>query len=303
MFIRKLSLSNRLRAIISLLLVGLVAASAGYRTLHAQTSVKLTLPPTTAVIATTAVNLPVTLDAAGQHVSGVLFSIDYDQRCLAFEGADNNGDGLPDGFQPLTPPQFSVSASFDATDDVGEFDVIILDFSLPFAALPAGPLAILHFTTICTPDYAGILRAPVEFSSRPQPSFSSPLGRNIDGVAIGGIVEIVDGAAPPTATPTFTPTPSPSPTPTATHTPTATPEHAPTFTPTPVTPTATPTPLGGQVKPPIPPTPTPTATPTVTATPTATATPTLTPLPSPPPAKAPGGQNASELFLPLIQNQ
>lgn len=271
----------------------LIAVALTGISLQAQSAARLTLPPTAVVVAGT-VELPVTLDSAGHPISGVLFSIDYDQSCLAFQGADADGDGLPDGFRSLAPPQFSVSAAFDAADSDGEIDVIILDFSLPFAQLSDGPLAILRFTATCVPDYAAIVRVPVEFSTSPPASFSNPLGRNVDGAVAGGVVEIVDGAAPPTPTPTATVTPTASPTPTATATPTAPPPDAPTSTPTQPAPTATSTPFGGQVKPPIPPTPTPTA--TSTASPTATAT-------AASPEETPFGQSGESLYLPAVQKQ
>lgn len=280
-------------AVAGVLAIVLVAVVHTGIALQAQSAARLTLPPTAAVVAGT-VELPVTLESAGHPISGVLFSIDYDQSCLAFQGDDADKDGLPDGFRSLAPPQFSVSAALDTADSDGEIDVIILDFSLPFAQLSDGPLAILRFTATCVPDYAGIVRVPVAFSSSPPASFSNPFGRNVDGAVTGSIVEIVDSAAPPTPTPTATMTPTASPTPTATVTPTALSPDAPTSTPTQPAPTATPTPFGGQVKPPIPPTPTPTA--TATASPAATAT-------AAPPEETPFGQSGESLFLPAIQKQ
>lgn len=283
------------------LTIALAAISHTGIALQAQSTARLTLPPTATIVAGT-VELPVTLDSAGHPISGVLFSIDYDQSCLAFQGGDADGNGLPDGFRSLAPFQFSVSASFDAADGDGEIDVIVLDFSLPFSQLPDGPLAVLSFTATCTPEYAAIMRVPVGFSPNPPPSFSSPFGRNVDGSVAGGIVEIVDSAAPPTPTPTVTVTPTASPTPTATVTPTAPPPDAPTITPTQPAPTVTPTPFGGQVKPPVPPTPTPSATPT--ATPTSTVTPSLTVIPtSAVPEETPFGQSGEMLFLPAVQKQ
>lgn len=290
-------------AVAGVLVIVLVTVAHTGIALQAQSTARLTLPPTAAVVAGT-VELPVTLDSAGYPISGVLFSIDYDQSCLAFQGGDADGDGLPDGFRSLVPPQFSVSAAFDAADTDGEIDVIILDFSLPFARLSDGPLALLRFTATCVPDYAGIVRVPVEFSTSPPASFSNPLGRNVDGAFAGGVVEIVDGAAPPTPTPTVTVTvtPTASSTPTATTTPTAPPPDAPTSSPTEPAPTATPTPFGGQVKPPIPPTPTPSATPTITPTATSTASPTATATAAPP-EEPPFGQSGESLYLPAVQKQ
>lgn len=282
-----------LRRILALMLSlsSLAAAVAGYRSIYAQAAVKLSLPATSSTTAAAVVDVPVSLDTAGQQVSGVLFSVDYDQHCLRFHNADADADGLPDGFQALIPADFSVSAAVDATDDDGEIDAIVLDLSLPFSSLPPGPIAVLRFTATCVPEYASIVRSPIEFSTSPSASFSSPLGRNIHGFTVGGIVEIVDSAAPPTATPTRTPTTVASSTPTASLTPTPTLIE---ITGTPmqeVTPTATPTPSGGQVKPPLPPSATPTATPTIPPPPTAT---------SLAPEEAPSGQSAENLFLPAI---
>ncbi len=269
----------------------LCVAFAGYRTLLAQTLVKLTLPAYTATAAAAEVELPIHLDTAGQKVSGVLFSVDYDPRCLEFEGADADGNGLPDGIQALTPPQFSFSAAFNPADAQGEIDVVLLDLSVPFAELPTGPLAILRFTTTCIPSAGGVESAVLRFSDRPQPSFGDPLGKNVAGVWAGGVIDILDAAAPPA---TFTPTPYPSatatPTVTATSTP-VTPDPGATPPTEPATPTATVT--SQPLLPPVPPTPTPTHTPT--ATPPPTSTPEITP------EVTPGGQSASELFLPFVQ--
>lgn len=281
----------------------------GYRTLSAQTVARLTLPLYTATAPAAGVEIPVQLETAGQSISGVLFSIDYDQRCLEFNGADVNGDGLLDGVQPLTPPYFSFSAAFSPADTQGEIDIVILDLSLPFAELVTGPLAILHFRTTCTPVVGGVESVSIRFSDHPQPSFGDPLGRNLAGVWSGGIIDILDAAAPPatlTPTPTLQASATATPFVAATNTP-MTPTPSPTLPAENVTPTATSAPL----LPPVPPTPTPTRTPasTPTATPTATLSPIPTATSSPIPTATsrspleatPGGQSADELFLPIIQ--
>lgn len=285
----------------ALLLWMLFVAFAGYRTLLAQSLVKLTLPTYTATAAAMEAAIPVHLDTAGQKVSGVLFSVDYDPRCLEFQGADADGNGLPDGIQPLTPPQFSFSAAFNPADAQGEIDVVLLDLSVPFAELPTGPLAILHFTTTCVPAAGGVESALLRFSDRPSPSFGDPLGRNVSGVWAGGVIDILDAGAPPA---TFTPTPQESATATPTTSPTAT------ATSTPITPdpsatlpveaeTPTPTATSAPLDPPIPPTPTPTRTATATPSPLPTATPEVTLEVTP--EATPGGQSAGELFLPLVR--
>ena len=198
----------------------------------------------------------VNLDSDGEDISGIIFSLDIDPTCLAFNTSDANGDGIPEAAQFVLPLQFSPSLSYQADDPDGEIDVVITDYSPPLASLPNGPLLALRFDVICQPDIADNSRiSDITFSAYPPVSFGNPAGQSVAGVSSAGSVKIARaGITPPTITPTTTPTTTPTPTPTATGTNTTTP----TLTPT------TPTPTG-----------------TITATPTPpTATVTLTPSPS-----------------------
>ena len=168
------------------------------------------------------VSVPVHFANGGHDIVSTAFSIDFDESCLAFDGADSDGDGVPDGLRFLAPAAFRGGASFDASDTDGEIDITIVDFSPPFATLPDQTLLEIDFTIICTPEPGATRTARVGFSTLPRPSFSDPNGQDVAGRSQDGLVTIL---GPSTATATATPTA----TATATATPTATPS-TPSFT-------------------------------------------------------------------------
>ena len=169
----------------------------------------------------------VNLDADGEAISGVIFSLDIDPTCLAFNDSDANGDGIPDAAQFVVPLQFSPSISYQPDDTDGELDVVITDYSPPLASLPNGPLLALRFDVICEPDVTDNSRiSDITFSSYPPVSFGNPAGQGVQGISSPGSVKISrTEAATPASTPTSTPPPTgtitPSPTPTTTPTPPA----------------------------------------------------------------------------------
>lgn len=191
----------------------------------------------------------VNLDSDGEAISGVIFSLDIEPECLAFNPSDGDGDGIPDAATFVLPPQFSPSLSYQADDPDGEIDVVITDYSPPLASLPDGPLLALRFDVVCEPAVTDNSRiSDIFFSAYPPPSFGNPAGQSVPGDSSAGSVKITrPDPVTTTPTPTRTATPTPTAAPTGTATPTATGS---------VTPTATPTATGTR---------------TVTPTPTATA--------------------------------
>jgi hypothetical protein len=167
--------------------------------------------------------VPVTFTGNGAQVSGALFSIDYDQTCLLFDPVDADRDGAPDNIIFTTPSQFTVSATFDATDLNGELDFMLVDYSPPYATLPDQALLTMRLAAICPPTDDASIEAPVLFSSSPSPSLSTFSGSATRGTFVNGAVLITAHSAAPT----------PAATATATATPLATP--VPTFTPAPGT--------------------------------------------------------------------
>lgn len=192
----------------------------------------LTIP--TGIMATVGatVTVPVDFRHNGNGAASVIFSIDFDPTCLAFDATDNNGDFTPDAVHFTLPPAFRGSASYDSTDSDGELDIVIADYIPPLATLPdTDRLVDITFTALCAPAPGQTLVSPIDFSGTPSPSFSDTGGSDINGTASGGTVVIANptaatvtptGTALPTITPTSIIIPAATPTPTATATPTAT---------------------------------------------------------------------------------
>ena len=187
-----------------------------------------------AVVGSSAI-VTVNLDTDGEAISGLIFSLDIDPTCLAFNDSDANGDGLPDAAQFVVPLQFTPSLGYQPDDTDGEIDVVITDYSPPLAALPNGPVLALRFDVICEPDVADNSRiSDITFSSYPPVSFGNPAGQGVPGANSPGSVKISRAeVVTPTPTPTATPTPTPSGTPTGTITGTPTPTTTPTSSPSP----------------------------------------------------------------------
>ncbi len=187
-----------------------------------------------AVVGESAV-VTINLDTDGEAISGVIFSLDIEPACLAFNDSDADGDGIPDAAQFVVPLQFTPSLSYQPGDSDGEIDVVITDYSPPLATLPNGPLVALRFDVVCEPGVTENSRiSNITFSAYPPVSFGNPAGQGVGGISSPGSVKIV---RPETVTPTLTSTQTPTPTSTSTATATGTPTPPVTAT---LTPTSTP---------------------------------------------------------------
>jgi len=170
------------------------------------------------------VTVPIELQSNGALISAMLFSVDYDTECLAFDEQDENEDRYPDGVKFYLPQDFSLTATHDIRDKGGEIDFIIADFHPPNAVLYNGLMALLTFEVICQPPPGETILAEIKFSTMPNPSFSSPDIRRVIAQTSSGSVRIYEQmpTGVPTATrittPTMTPTPKPTSTPTSTPT-------------------------------------------------------------------------------------
>jgi len=204
-------------------LVATVTAQSGQPT--------LTIPDQTSALFGDTVAVPITYTSNSATIASTIFSIDFDETCLGFDAADDNGDGVPDAVSLNIPSSFDASVTVDLSDTDGELDFFIADLSPPLAALPDGELVTITFSALCEPQSGMSLVSSVAFSADPAVSFGDTPGQAVPGVAIDGSVQIL--GATPTHTPTNTPTHTPTPTNTATHTPTSTPSNTPTPTTTP----------------------------------------------------------------------
>ncbi len=133
--------------------------------------------------------VPIQLAARGAAIASAVFSLDFDQQCLALNPADGNGDGIPDAiaFEPLAG--FTKNATFDANDADGEIDITISDIAPPLQALPDGKLITVSLTPIC--DFFGSPRtAAVAFASDPPASFGTTGGQSLPGTTPNGSITI-----------------------------------------------------------------------------------------------------------------
>ena len=194
----------------------------------------LQIAPTTVVSEGNQLTVPIAFASNGAAIAATVFSLDFDEACLALDPYDGNNDGRPDAIGLNIPPGLFASVSFNAADNDSEIDVIIADYFPPFATLSdLAALLAITFTAICVPPAGGELSAPLNFANDPQPSFGTTAGQSIEGTITGGTVTVVSSAPAPTPTPTITPTPTLIPTtpPGQSTTPTATPTLVPTAPP------------------------------------------------------------------------
>lgn len=151
----------------------------------------------------------------GLRVSGALFSIDYDETCLVFDPIDADRNGVLDNITFNVPSQFIVVTSFDATDTDGELDIVMVDYSPPYATLPDQVLLTIRLAGTCSPAGDATIEAPVRFARSPSPSLSTSSGSVALGTFVDGSVLITANPAIPTLAPTATATPTPTGEPTA----------------------------------------------------------------------------------------
>ena len=193
----------------------------------------LTIPTDLVAAGGYSVTVPVAFQNGANAVGSIVFSLDFDQGCLAFDAQDRNNDGMPDAVRFMAPPAFRSTASYSESDTTGEIDIVIADYSLPIASLPdSDPLLTVAFTARCIPAPGAVITAPVRFSTAPVTSFGDVTGTDVVGSTSDGLVTIQFDALAHTATPTPSATPTSTPTP-ASGTPTMTPTATPTGTITP----------------------------------------------------------------------
>jgi Tol biopolymer transport system component len=149
--------------------------------------VSLTVPDSYLASPGQHVSLPISFDPKGKDVSSAVFSIDFDQSWLTFDGTDSNSDGLPDAISFNLPEGFVASAAYDAQDEDGEIDVVIYYPGLVQASLPAGSIMTV---SLATGAPQGNFVAEVKSSLDPRASFGSPTGLSLPGTLVDGSIWI-----------------------------------------------------------------------------------------------------------------
>ena len=69
--------------------------------LRAQTGPSLTMPFNIAASTRVPAVIPVVYDSDNNNINAIIFSLDYDETCLAFDETDVDGDGIPDAINFL----------------------------------------------------------------------------------------------------------------------------------------------------------------------------------------------------------
>jgi len=153
----------------------------------------LSIPSNIPVRTGQTVIVPVTFTGNGHTIATTVFSVDFDQACLAFDPTDSDVDGIPDAVRFSVPDAFDVSVTFDGNDPNGELDFVVADTLPPLTSLLDGVLATVQLTATCQPDPGTSMIAPVIFSDDPVPSYGDTGGWSVPGTAINGSVEIRSG--------------------------------------------------------------------------------------------------------------
>ncbi len=225
---------NRLFSLIFALISSLTLAAfwsmAGWFTVNGQSGPLLQVADGLVVTESAAVTVPISYQSNGAPIAAAVFSLNYDEQCLALDPRDENRDGRPDAIALDLPAGLAASVIHNPADTDGEIDVLIADYFPPFAILTdRTALLTITFDTICVPPAGGMRAAAIAFAADPSPSFGNTAGQSVVGVTTGSTVTILSNRPAPTVTPTANASPTVTPTPTV----------APTAPPT--TPTATPT--------------------------------------------------------------
>lgn len=177
--------------------------------------------------------VPVMFAANGRIANVTMFSVDFDEGCLLFDPIDVDHNQIPDNVVFNVSNQFILSAAFDANDTDSELDIMIADYTQPYAVLPDGVLATIRLAAICQAPADAPITAPVRFSQAPAPSLSTGAGSELHVDWRDGSVLITANPAAPTPAPTASATPGPTSTATATPTPGTIPPTPGTIPPTP----------------------------------------------------------------------
>ncbi len=152
----------------------------------------LLIPDNVGAAAGERVEVPVVFTANGHDIATVAFSVDYDQSCLDFDPIDADQNNIPDNVSFQLPAGFTPTVFVDLGDSDGELDVLVANIP-PTLSLPDGVLAVMTFTTTCTPAAGHSILAPVGFSLDPAASFGNTQAQSVPGTTADGSVEIYPG--------------------------------------------------------------------------------------------------------------
>ena len=152
--------------------------------LRAQTGPSLTMPFNIAASTRVPAVIPVVYDS-DNNINAIIFSLDYDETCLAFDETDVDGDGIPDAINFLLSPPFRVIPLFESADIDGELDLAIVGVDANLPPIPNRTLLEITLTVpvTCFQGPGGSNTAEVVFSDDPSPDMGRVTG-NADSVLV-----------------------------------------------------------------------------------------------------------------------
>ena len=95
-------------------------------------------------------NVPITLETAGNRVAAAAFALDFDAAKLNFDPADNDNDGIPDAIHFNTSARFTTIAHYNA--ELSRVEVAVFGFSVPLPVLDSGVVATVTLQVNATSD-------------------------------------------------------------------------------------------------------------------------------------------------------
>ncbi len=84
-------------------------------------------------------NVPITLETAGNRVAAAAFALDFDEAKLNFDPADNDNDGIPDAIHFNTSARFTKIVHYNA--ELSRVEVAIFGVTVPLPVLDSGAVA------------------------------------------------------------------------------------------------------------------------------------------------------------------
>ena len=134
--------------------------------------------------------VPVVYAPNGNSINAIIFSLDYDEACLAFDETDGDDeDTIPDAINFLLSPPFRVFPLFESADIDGELDFAIVGVDPNLPPIQGDTLLedvtlleiTLTVTGACELGQAGSTNALVNFSDDPSPDMGGISGTSDDG--------------------------------------------------------------------------------------------------------------------------
>lgn len=142
----------------------------------------LALPESLAVSESGSVGVPIVLEGSSStDLSGLSFSLVYDQENLRFDPSDTDNDGVPDSVVLSIPDAFSGSVIVNENEEDGNkgttISVVVADVAPPLSTLDDGTIATVTFQVV--DPAVSVDASMVGLAASPPTSFSNSRGQQV----------------------------------------------------------------------------------------------------------------------------